>query len=119
MNRFFYSALLYLLSPLLLAYLAFRAIKSPDYRGRWGERFGLAQLKPTDLLIHSVSMGETLAAIPLIRLIMQMHPELSITVTTTSPTGSAEVRKAFGDQVQHCYLPFDLPWCVSRFLRQL
>lgn len=119
MNRFFYSVLLYLLSPLFLVYLAFRAIKSPDYLGRWGERFGLTRLKSTDLLIHSVSMGETLAAIPLIRLIQQSHPELSITVTTSSPTGSAEVRKAFGDSVQHCYLPFDLPWCVNRFLRQL
>lgn len=119
MNRFLYSTILYLLSPLLIVYLAFRAIKSPDYRGRWGERFGLTRLKSTDLLIHSVSMGETLAAIPLIRLIMQSHPELSITVTTTSPTGSAEVRKAFGDSVQHCYLPFDLPWCVRRFLRQV
>ncbi|GCF88545.1 lipid IV(A) 3-deoxy-D-manno-octulosonic acid transferase [Shewanella sp. M-Br] len=119
MNRFFYSTILYLLSPLLVVYLAFRAIKSPDYRGRWGERFGLTRLKSTDLLVHSVSMGETLAAIPLIRLIMQSHPELSITVTTTSPTGSAEVRKAFGDSVQHCYLPFDLPWCVGRFLRQV
>ncbi|MEI8601635.1 lipid IV(A) 3-deoxy-D-manno-octulosonic acid transferase [Shewanella sp. PP-Sp27a-2] len=119
MNRFLYSTILYLLSPLLIVYLAFRAIKSPDYRGRWGERFGLTRLKSTDLLIHSVSMGETLAAIPLIRLIMQSHPELSITVTTTSPTGSAQVRKAFGDSVQHCYLPFDLPWCVRRFLRQV
>ena len=119
MNRFLYSTILYLLSPLLIVYLAFRAIKSPDYRGRWGERFGLTRLKSTDLLVHSVSMGETLAAIPLIRLIMQSHPELSITVTTTSPTGSAEVRKAFGDLVQHCYLPFDLPWCVRRFLRQV
>lgn len=119
MNRFLYSTILYLLSPLLIVYLAFRAIKSPDYRGRWGERFGLTRLKSTDLLVHSVSMGETLAAIPLIRLIMQSHPELSITVTTTSPTGSAEVRKAFGDSVQHCYLPFDLPWCVRRFLRQV
>lgn len=119
MNRFLYSTILYLLSPLLIVYLAFRAIKSPDYRGRWGERFGLTRLKSTDVLIHSVSMGETLAAIPLIRLIMQSHPELSITVTTTSPTGSAEVRKAFGDSVQHCYLPFDLPWCVGRFLRQV
>lgn len=119
MNRFLYSAILYLLSPLLIVYLAFRAIKSPDYLGRWGERFGLTALKSTDLLIHSVSMGETLAAIPLIRLIQQSHPELSITVTTSSPTGSAEVRKAFGDSVQHCYLPFDLPWCVNRFLRQL
>ncbi|ABM22905.1 Three-deoxy-D-manno-octulosonic-acid transferase domain protein [Shewanella sp. W3-18-1] len=119
MNRFLYSTILYLLSPLLIVYLAFRAIKSPDYRGRWGERFGLTTLKSTDLLIHSVSMGETLAAIPLIRLIQQSHPELSITVTTTSPTGSAEVRKAFGDSVQHCYLPFDLPWCVQRFLSQV
>lgn len=119
MNRFLYSTILYLLSPLLVVYLAFRAIKSPDYRGRWGERFGLTRLKSTDVLVHSVSMGETLAAIPLIRLIMQSHPELSITVTTTSPTGSAEVRKAFGDSVQHCYLPFDLPWCVGRFLRQV
>ncbi|MBW3527391.1 lipid IV(A) 3-deoxy-D-manno-octulosonic acid transferase [Shewanella sp. NKUCC05_KAH] len=119
MNRFLYSTILYLLSPLLIVYLAFRAIKSPDYRGRWGERFGLTRLKSTDLLVHSVSMGETLAAIPLIRLIMQSHPELSITVTTTSPTGSAEVRKAFGDSVQHCYLPFDLPWCVRRFLCQV
>ena len=119
MNRFLYSTILYLLSPLLIVYLAFRAIKSPDYRGRWGERFGLTRLKSTDLLVHSVSMGETLAAIPLIRLIMQSHPELSITVTTTSPTGSAQVRKAFGDSVQHCYLPFDLPWCVGRFLRQV
>lgn len=119
MNRFFYSAILYLLSPLLIGYLAFRAIKSPDYRGRWGERFGLTRLKSTDLLIHSVSMGETLAAIPLIRLIQQSHPELSMTVTTTSPTGSAEVKKALGDSVQHCYLPFDLPWCVGRFLHQV
>ncbi|MGE6651464.1 lipid IV(A) 3-deoxy-D-manno-octulosonic acid transferase [Shewanella colwelliana] len=119
MNRILYSALLYLLSPLLLLYLAIRSIKSPAYRSRWGERFGLSQLAPTDLLIHSVSMGETLAAIPLINKIMASYPQLSITVTTTSPTGSAEVVKAFGDRVQHCYLPFDLPLCVQRFLSQL
>ncbi|RTR38260.1 3-deoxy-D-manno-octulosonic acid transferase [Shewanella canadensis] len=119
MNRFIYSILLYLLFPLLVIYLAVRAIKSPDYRGRWGERFGLTSLKGSDLLIHSVSMGETLAAIPLIRAIQQAHPRLTITVTTTSPTGSAEVIKAFGDSVQHCYLPFDLPFSVRRFLKQV
>ncbi|MCG9712694.1 lipid IV(A) 3-deoxy-D-manno-octulosonic acid transferase [Shewanella insulae] len=119
MNRSLYSALLYLLSPLLILYLAIRALKSPDYRGRWGERFGLSKLSRADLLIHSVSMGETLAAIPLIKQIQAAYPELSITITTTSPTGSAEVVKAFGESVQHCYLPFDLPLCVARFLSQL
>lgn len=119
MNRFIYSALLYLLLPLLVLYLAFRSIKSPDYRYRWGERFGLAKLKQSDLLIHSVSMGETLAAIPLINAIRQHYPQMTITVTTTSPTGSAEVVKALGSNVQHCYLPFDIAICVNRFLSQL
>ncbi|MBW8186141.1 lipid IV(A) 3-deoxy-D-manno-octulosonic acid transferase [Shewanella nanhaiensis] len=119
MNRFLYSILLYLLLPLLVLYLAFRAIKSPGYRGRWGERFGLAKLKQSDLLIHSVSMGETLAAIPLIKAVQQQYPQMSITVTTTSPTGSAEVVKALGTSVQHCYLPFDISMCVKRFLKQV
>ncbi len=119
MNRILYSTLLYLLSPLLLLYLTFRAAKSPAYRGRWAERFGLSRLQATDLLVHSVSMGETLAAIPLINKILTQYPHLTLTVTTTSPTGSAEVIKAFGDRVQHCYLPFDLPLCVARFLSQV
>jgi 3-deoxy-D-manno-octulosonic-acid transferase len=119
MNRHLYSALLYLLSPLLLVYLSLRAFKSPDYRGRWSERFGLSKLNSSQVLIHSVSMGETLAAIPLIKALMKAHPEWHFTVTTTSPTGSVQVRKAFGDTVQHCYLPFDLPFSVKRFLKQL
>ncbi|WP_417762479.1 lipid IV(A) 3-deoxy-D-manno-octulosonic acid transferase [Shewanella sp.] len=119
MNRICYSFLLYLLTPILLIYLTIRAIKSADYRGRWGERFGLTRLKSTDILLHSVSMGETQAAIPFIKALQQHYPQFSITVTTTSPTGSQLVQKALGDRVQHCYLPFDLPWCIRRFLRQV
>ncbi len=119
MNRFVYSTLLYLLLPFLVLYLAVRGFKSADYRCRWGERFGLTSLNKSDLLIHSVSMGETLAAIPLIKAIQQAYPQLSITVTTTSPTGSAEVVRALGTSVQHCYLPFDLSVCVQRFLKQV
>ncbi|MBB1439144.1 lipid IV(A) 3-deoxy-D-manno-octulosonic acid transferase [Shewanella sp. SG41-4] len=119
MNRIVYSLFLYLLFPLVILYLAFRAIKSVDYRSRWSERFGFAKLIKTDVLIHSVSMGETLAAIPLIKQLMGAHPDYVFTVTTTSPTGSAEVTKAFGDTVQHCYLPFDFSYAIKRFLRQL
>ncbi|WP_298774955.1 lipid IV(A) 3-deoxy-D-manno-octulosonic acid transferase [uncultured Shewanella sp.] len=119
MARFLYSLLLYCLSPLVVLYLVFRSVKSKDYRHRWLERFGLKRLSQTDLLIHSVSMGETLAALPLIRAIKCAYPELSITVTTTSPTGSAEVVKSLGESVQHCYLPFDFSLCVYLFLKKL
>ncbi|MFQ6372839.1 lipid IV(A) 3-deoxy-D-manno-octulosonic acid transferase [Shewanella sp. YIC-542] len=119
MNLRYYSLLLYLLTPLLWLYLAFRAVKSADYRGRWGERFALGKLQRSEVLIHCVSMGETLAALPLIKTLLQQRPDLRFTVTTTSPTGSREVLKALGGRVQHCYLPFDLPWCIRRFLRQV
>ncbi|MGI2258575.1 lipid IV(A) 3-deoxy-D-manno-octulosonic acid transferase [Shewanella sp. GXUN23E] len=124
MNRIGYSILVTLLSPLLLLYLLLRARKSPQYRLRWSERFGLKKVQATDMLLHSVSMGETLAALPLIRRLLANHPELSITITTSSPTGSAEVVKAFSAElasgrVQHVYLPFDLPWCIGRFVRQV
>ena len=57
MNRTLYSLFLYLLFPLVVMYLVFRAIKSPDYRRRWSERFGLATLQPTDVVVHSVCGG--------------------------------------------------------------
>ncbi|WP_133405245.1 lipid IV(A) 3-deoxy-D-manno-octulosonic acid transferase [Parashewanella tropica] len=119
MNRFWYSALLYLLSPLLISYLAVRAIKSRDYRSRWSERFGWHKVQPTDVLFHTASMGETQAAIPLIQSIIDTYPEHRVTITTTSPTGSALVNKAFGDKVQHCYLPMDFACATQRFVNRL
>lgn len=52
---------------------------------------------------------ETLAAIPLVRALRHRHPSLLITVTTMTPTGSERVQSAFGKDVHHVYLPYDLP----------
>jgi len=118
MNRFLYSLLLYLVTPLILLYLSYRAAKSSDYRGRIGERFGLKKLRPTKpvILVHSVSVGETIAATPLINALIADYPNFNIVVTTSTPTGSATVKKVFGERVLHCYLPLDLPGAVRRFL---
>ncbi|NKF52054.1 3-deoxy-D-manno-octulosonic acid transferase [Shewanella sp. WXL01] len=119
MTRSVYSLLLYLLAPLVVLYLGFRSIKSADYRKRWSERFGFSKLVQTDVLFHCVSMGETLAAVDLIKQLMQQYPAKKFTITTTSPTGSEQVTKAFGDSVQHCYLPLDFSYAVQRFLNQV
>ncbi|MDP5146297.1 lipid IV(A) 3-deoxy-D-manno-octulosonic acid transferase [Shewanella sp. ULN5] len=118
MSRILYSIFLYLLFPLVVMYFAVRAYKSQDYRSRWNERFGLCKWAKTDVIFHCVSMGETLAAVPLIKKLMVAYPDYRFTITTTSPTGSNEVIKAFGDSVQHCYLPLDFSYAVKRFLRQ-
>ena len=121
MNRFFYNVFMYLATPFVLIYLLYRALKSEDYRGRVAERFGLKRLgitKPV-ILIHSVSVGETIAATPLIKQIFNDYPSHQIVVTTSTPTGSAMVKKLFGASVEHCYLPIDLPGSVKRFLKQV
>ncbi len=117
----FYSLLTALLTPVVLARLALRGLKSPAYFRRWRERFGVfprpGLRKP--IWIHAVSVGEVNAAIPLIRALMDRYSDSDFVITTITPTGSDRVQQVFGNQVFHVYLPYDLPGAVKRFLRKI
>lgn len=112
-----YTILLYLIQPLVWLRLLLRSRKAPAYRKRWAERYGYCRNKvaPDGIMLHSVSVGETLAAIPLVRALRHRYPALPITVTTMTPTGSERVMSAFGKDVHHVYLPYDLPCAMNRF----
>ncbi|AHL77047.1 3-deoxy-D-manno-octulosonic acid transferase [Stutzerimonas stutzeri] len=121
MNRALYALLFHLALPLILVRLLWRARRAPAYSKRIGERFALRlpELQPGGIWVHAVSVGESIAAAPMIRALMARHPDLPITVTCMTPTGSERIKALFGDTVQHCYLPYDLPWAASRFLDRL
>lgn len=116
-----YTILLFLIQPLIWLRLWLRGRKAPAYRRRWSERYGFCaeKVKPNGIMLHSVSVGETLAAIPLVRALRHRYPSLPITVTTMTPTGSERVRSAFGNDVYHVYLPYDLPCALKRFFDQV
>ncbi|WP_241608152.1 lipid IV(A) 3-deoxy-D-manno-octulosonic acid transferase [Rosenbergiella australiborealis] len=113
-----YTLLLYLIQPLIWIRLWHRGKKLPGYRLRWKERYGYCKGKvvPGGIVLHSVSVGETLAAIPLVRALQYQYPSIPITVTTMTPTGSERAQSAFGNNVSHVYLPYDLPTAINRFL---
>lgn len=119
--RVLYTALLYLIVPLALLRLCWRGFQMRDYWHRWGERFGFGAPteQPLAVWVHAVSVGEALAAMPLIHALIQQHGPGRVLVTTTTPTGSARVRAALGDQVRHVYAPYDLPGAVRRLLERL
>ncbi|MDE1461917.1 lipid IV(A) 3-deoxy-D-manno-octulosonic acid transferase [Spartinivicinus poritis] len=122
MNRLWYTLLFYCLLPFVLLRLSYRGLQAPAYRKRWGERFGFftkPQLSEQPIWVHAVSVGETIAAIPLIKQIQQQYPECPLVVTTMTPTGSERVIALLGDQVFHVYAPYDLPGSVSRFLEKI
>jgi 3-deoxy-D-manno-octulosonic-acid transferase len=116
MLRRLYSALLWLMLPLVLLRLFWRSRLAPAYRERWGERIGLYDPPPqhADVWVHAVSVGEVQAAQPLIRHLLRR--ECSVLVTTTTPTGARRLDDLLGKAVQHCYTPFDLGLIMRRFL---
>ncbi|MDH3939567.1 MAG: lipid IV(A) 3-deoxy-D-manno-octulosonic acid transferase [Xanthomonadales bacterium] len=118
--RKLYSFFIYLLTPLALLHLALRGLRNRDYLKRWAERFGLFDTRPGKggIVVHAASLGEVNAASPLIRELQDRFPDLPLSITTLSPTGSDRVRSLFSDSVFHVYVPLDLPGSVRRFFER-
>jgi 3-deoxy-D-manno-octulosonic-acid transferase len=120
MLRHLYSALFYLAMPFVMLRLFWRSRKMPEYRQRIAERFGFCPHQLKDAVwVHAVSVGETLAAIPLIKALKNAYPQLPILVTNMTATGAARVKSALGESVLQAYIPYDLPDAVNRFLARI
>ena len=64
--------------------------------------------------IHAVSVGEAIAAAPLLSGLARLYPDLPLVMTTTTETGARVVRDRYADLVTHRYAPVDLPGAVRR-----
>lgn len=119
MIRILYTIVLTLLAPFLLLSLYKKKEGKPSFGPRWKEHFGRTpELKTAErpLWIHAVSVGESIAAIPIIKELKKQFPELPILVTTTTSTGADQIAK-LGKLVEHRYMPLDFPFAVKRFLK--
>jgi len=130
MARFFYSLILYLLSPLITFYLyILRGKKNAGYRAHFAERFGFITVKNTSqestvlkddlIVIHCASVGEVLAATPLLKELQYQQPSNSFMITCNTPTGREQIHNNFKDSVQCAYLPIDYPCATARFLKRV
>ena len=103
------------------AYGIWRRRKEP---GSLRERFGRlpAAVNPDrrpSIWVHAVSVGEALAARPLLRALRAAYPEHRLIVSTTTATGQRVARGFGGDVDAVCYAPFDFPWFVNRALDRI
>lgn len=122
MARFFYNLVLFVIFPLVIVRLLIRSVRLPDYRQRIPERLAcfpaLNTGKPV-IWVHAVSVGEVIAARPLINALVKKYPEKQVLITTTTPTGSEQVKKIFTNTVLHVYAPYDLYTVVRRFIKRV
>ncbi len=114
-----YEVLLYLVFVLALPYFLFTGVLRGKYLANFPERMGFYRTPATahDLWIHAVSVGETLAARPVVDEIMRRRPSTTIVFTTTTITGQAQARRLFPDATV-TYFPLDFASSVKRFLGQ-
>ena len=121
MARLLYSTFFYLAQPLIWLRLLWRSRKQPEYLQHVGERYGFyAPAENAPLLwLHVVSVGETRAAEPLIKALLDAYSDSTLLLTHMTPTGRAtggELIAKYGERLTQAYLPYDLPDACGRFL---
>jgi len=112
-----YEVVLYLVFLITLPFFLLLGVLRGKYLENFAERLGFhrGDAAKHDLWLHAVSVGETLAAKPVVDEIFRMRPDISMVVTTTTVTGQAQARRLFPDATV-TYFPFDFAMSVRRFL---
>ena len=120
--RSVYTLLFFLALPGIWLRLLWKSRRLPGYRQRIGERFAIYPKgkapSQSVLWVHAVSVGECEAAFPLIKRLLELPEPPRVLMTATTPTGSSRIQTVLGSQVDHVYLPYDLPFLVERFLNR-
>lgn len=114
---FLYAGLTALIAPVGLGLLCYKKRRDPPYGYRACELLGhYTQPKMQECIwFHTVSVGEVIAARPVIQSFVRAHPQYDVVVTTTTTTGAREAQKIEG--VIHAFAPLDSPLAVHNFLQ--
>ena len=119
-----YSVLLTVYCLAALPRAAYAAWRRGTPLGGLSERLGRlpAAVNPdrrASIWIHAVSVGEALAARPLLRAVRAAYPDHRLVLSTTTVTGQ-RVARGFGDEVDAVfYAPLDFAPCVVRTLDRI
>ncbi|MDX1636048.1 MAG: lipid IV(A) 3-deoxy-D-manno-octulosonic acid transferase [Marinobacter sp.] len=112
-----YSFCFRLALPFVMLRLWWLGRKAPQTRANWQDRLGFAPRFPEPVIwVHAVSVGETIAAAPLVKALLARQPDLPVLMTAMTATGSERARALFGERVHYAFSPYDTPGAVRRFL---
>jgi 3-deoxy-D-manno-octulosonic-acid transferase len=104
----------------------FEYFKRPrDIRKRWlREKFGFFDsafsLQPSACVwIHAVSVGEVMAAAPLLKSLKERYPMKDMILSTVTDTGQKVARERAPGGTKIVYLPFDIPQILNAVVKKV
>uniref|UniRef100_A0A0E0JR85 3-deoxy-D-manno-octulosonic-acid transferase N-terminal domain-containing protein n=1 Tax=Oryza punctata TaxID=4537 RepID=A0A0E0JR85_ORYPU len=103
------------------AALLWRRLRGLEHPSRWPERLGrpsVARPRPGSPLVwfHAVSLGEGMAALPVVRHCARLHPGLPILLTTTTLSSFEVMEDLLPDGVIYQFAPLDCPDAIESFV---
>jgi 3-deoxy-D-manno-octulosonic-acid transferase len=118
-----YDFVLFLIGLFALPMLLWHAIWHGKYRKSLKQRLGFKlpkfEKKKFVIWIHTISMGETRAAIPLYNLLRKAYPDASFVLSTTTETGQAEALRSMPTADAHFFLPLDFSFTMRRLVKKI
>jgi 3-deoxy-D-manno-octulosonic-acid transferase len=94
--------------------------KGPEERSVYiRERLGISKYSKADIWIHAVSVGETIASLPLLKRLSHEFPGKKIVFSTTTYTGQRIAKDKLSEVARVMYIPWDTGPCVSRVINAL
>ncbi len=119
-----YNLFLAAATVLLFPVILFKLITVPKYRGGLTQKLGrvrkgvLKVIRGTrPIWVHAVSVGEVMAAHPLIRELKKKYPKRKLILSTVTVTGHYTARRRVPEADAVFYFPFDYPCVVRRVIQ--
>jgi 3-deoxy-D-manno-octulosonic-acid transferase len=119
-----YNLVLTAATILLFPVILFKLITVPKYRGGLTQKLGrlrksvMRTIKGTrPIWVHAVSVGEVMAAHPLIRELKKKYPDRKLILSTVTITGHYTAKRRVPEADAVFYFPFDYPWVVRRVIQ--
>jgi len=121
-----YNILLIVATIIFSPVILFKLLTAPKYRGGISQKLGRVRKKVKNVIrgtrpiwIHAVSVGEVMAAHPLIRELKKKYPGRKLILSTVTVTGNYTARQRVPEADVVFFFPFDFPWIVRRVIRRI
>ncbi len=115
-----YELILYISVLFLVPFYLYRGLRYGKARHGLRERLGIYAQNFCSLLrgrkviwVHAVSVGETRAAIPLLRAMRERYPDAVLLLSNVTETGR-EIAAGVAEVDHYIFFPFDLRWIVRK-----
>lgn len=117
-----YNILLALVSLVVAPFAGAALCARKKYRAGFFEKCGFIEpwngpVRP--IWVHAVSVGEVMAAVPLVKEIKRRYPGLPLVVSTITETGNQTARQHLRQADRVIYFPYDYPVIVRAVARAI